>query len=910
MPITVACDCGRELKARDEFADTRAECPYCGKELTIPGADTAIETQKSVSSKVDEFVAKASAYKAGNADSTQSTRAEPTEIRDFIDPPTSQPNTSLKDQQEPVLQRMLAAALDPRAIQWMLMLGGGLFVLGLIIWLVSIGLFDDPQTVAVALGLGSVAVLAGGWYTTLKASHKTAGHAVTFLGCVVLPLNLWFYHAQDLITLENHLWLGGLICVAFYVATVFLLRSPLFMYAVEAGLTLTTLLLMADLGQMNGAADFCFWLMGLAFVSIMAERGFTKEGEFNRKQYGLPLFWSGQVQLAGSLLILLISQCTHWLREPLGLTWGGNILTERDLLAGGIWMVGTFLYMYSDIVVRQLKVYSFLAAFSVLMAFVTCVLPHLNQEAIIGLMAILALVLHMVGRSLAVGREDVQRQLSAASAMLSMVPVLMGLLLHGRATSLIVKDAGFGYETGWWFVGAMLVVAITNRISAYLSRNVDLELSRTYFVFSAAGAIVAAAGLLRQVGWLDWSQQAPLLMMIPLAYLIASRLYRGQYAERPLQQVAHAATIVILFGVFWAALERDPSALFISITGATKNLLLGIALVEACVFYIFAGFWQKKGANVFGATATGCAAIWQFLGYFGLATVWYPLMFAATGVGMLLAARSLGLEMVTRFQTDGGSEPRLRGRGLTAFQSGNAVLTVALIAAFMKGLGQLGSDIVWMELFALVLTTLASAFAIFLTPAKSGWRHWYTTATAALTGVTVLTLNVLIDLNGWQKLEIFLVICGLILLALSIIGRFRETEHRDDESVTMGLYFGSLLAAGPLFLAMCIHRWGSDPSLWDEIALLTVSVLMLVIGLVGQMKSPTLIGGTALSVYLMILVGSIAYRPQVEIGVYMMVGAGLIFGAGVLASVYRDRLLELPDRIANREGIFRIMNWR
>ena len=98
--------------------------------------------------------------------------------------------------------------------------------------------------------------------------------------------------------------------------------------------------------------------------------------------------------------------------------------------------------------------------------------------------------------------------------------------------------------------------------------------------------------------------------------------------------------------------------------------------------------------------------------------------------------------------------------------------------------------------------------------------------------------------------------------------------------------------------------------MWDEIGLLTVSVIMLVTGLSWQMKSPTVLGGTALVLYLMILVGSIAYRPQVAIGVYMMGGAAVLFGTGVVASIYRDRLLEIPDRIANREGVFRIMNWR
>jgi hypothetical protein len=32
--------------------------------------------------------------------------------------------------------------------------------------------------------------------------------------------------------------------------------------------------------------------------------------------------------------------------------------------------------------------------------------------------------------------------------------------------------------------------------------------------------------------------------------------------------------------------------------------------------------------------------------------------------------------------------------------------------------------------------------------------------------------------------------------------------------------------------------------------------------------------------------------------------------AGVALSIYRDRLLALPDQIVNREGFFRIIDWR
>jgi hypothetical protein len=44
--------------------------------------------------------------------------------------------------------------------------------------------------------------------------------------------------------------------------------------------------------------------------------------------------------------------------------------------------------------------------------------------------------------------------------------------------------------------------------------------------------------------------------------------------------------------------------------------------------------------------------------------------------------------------------------------------------------------------------------------------------------------------------------------------------------------------------------------------------------------------------------------------VYMMVGGGAFFVTGVLLSIYRDRLLALPERIKRRQGVFRVLSWR
>ena len=36
----------------------------------------------------------------------------------------------------------------------------------------------------------------------------------------------------------------------------------------------------------------------------------------------------------------------------------------------------------------------------------------------------------------------------------------------------------------------------------------------------------------------------------------------------------------------------------------------------------------------------------------------------------------------------------------------------------------------------------------------------------------------------------------------------------------------------------------------------------------------------------------------------------MIFGAGLALSLYRDYIMALPDKFANRDGLFRVISWR
>lgn len=893
MSIVVRCECGRWLKADDSFRGSRAECPACRRAVVL---EPALMTE---SIEIFGFP------------------QPPLEVTYFPDavgaPSATSPVSSATEPDEPVrkpiARRMLESLLDPRAIHWMLLIGGGLSVLGLIVWLVSIGVFDDPRHVAVALGAGSLAILAGGWATALKTRYRLAGQALTFLGCVVTPLNLWFYHSQDLISIDQHLWIGGLICVALYAATVRALRDPLFMYAVEAGITLTSLLLLADLQLIHDTGHLALFLISLGAISIHAERAFPTSGSFDRTRFGMPLYWAGHAQLGTGLALLLASQVFGWLATPLGIFWPGDFVTQSSLLAGGLWIAGIWLYLYSDIVVTRKGSYSWLAAVCLVLAELTLSADFVDAGGFIAVTAFTALLLQWIRQMLSTQSELFRMRLSTIAVALSVLPVALGALLYVRGSSVIAEAVGLEASTDVWFSVAMLFAAVCNITSAALCGSAHPKSSAGHHYLGAMSLLIAAASALRVVGVTQWSLAAAVLMALPLIYIVAARSFRGRSFEATLARAAHGLTLVILAGAGVASTRIGSHEFFIPAEGASVTLHVAVLFGAASVFYALAGLFRRRGWNAYLGTVTACASLWHVLGFAGTAVEHYPLTYALLGLFGLILGRVLGVAPQVSAGADGHLSSSRPGRGRTVFQCGAAVSTLALLVATFQGLGHIGRSLEWGDLASLAPILSLSFAAVWIAPAGD-WRRWYAFWTTALFGVGLLMFSQLSELTGWQKLEVFSTVAGLVVLTAGHIGLFGENGKRED-SVSMSLWMGSLLAAVPLFFAMCHHRFSADaPSLWDELALLTVSTAMLVTGCGWRIKSTTILGGSALLAYLVILVASVAYRPEVAVGVYLLVGGAVIFAVGVLLSIYRERLMQLPDLIARRDGIFRIIGWR
>jgi hypothetical protein len=399
-------------------------------------------------------------------------------------------------------------------------------------------------------------------------------------------------------------------------------------------------------------------------------------------------------------------------------------------------------------------------------------------------------------------------------------------------------------------------------------------------------------------------------MLVPIAYILAARLWRGRQPERPLAIAAHVGTGIILFHLLGSTV-KEIDAFLVPVQGAIDNLWLALTFGEAAVFYVLAAVLRRHAANVYAATACACAVVWQLAGYFAVPHEAYTVLYAVLGLIVLATSRMIGIEHVRTFHASGAESSALLGRGAAAFHSATALLSLAFLSGLLQGMARLATQQARWELLAsLTVTTLAGLVAALLAPTKD-WRRVYVVWSIGLAGVAFLTLNVLIDLTVWQKAEIFCVVLGVALLVAGYIGRFLERERDDNDAVTLALFLGSILAPAALLIGTLYYRFvRHDISLPDEFGLVLVTVLMLITGYSWQLKAPTLAGGVGLASYLMVLIGMLAVLPNVAMGVYLAVGGGLLFAVGIALSIYRERLLALPEKIKSREGVFSVLNWR
>jgi hypothetical protein len=761
--------------------------------------------------------------------------------------------------------------------------------------------FKNAMVVAAAMGVGTLATLAGGGAMIRFTRHSTAGRAVALLGCLVMPLNLWFYNSNHLLTLEGHLWVAAMVCCVLYAAAAFVLEDPLFVYVLLGGTTMTGMLVLADLHRFAEVSAPATLLVVLGLISLHTERAFAEnDGPFSRKRFGMVCFRSAQALIGLGLVLIAGAQLSTW-APSLVLQLNGSVtLTGNRFLALALVLAGGYAYLYSSLIARRGVVYGYLAAVCLVWAELLGIqIGHLanHPSVLLSALALTSLAMN-IAASLLSRRADG----GAARVTGPLVPLGMGLsavaVAIGASLYLCSMLSGgsqiWPFAVTWNYVGAMTVVALSSRMASSFNARIRPRLSVAYLVSSAVAIFIGAAALLTCIGLQTWPAQAPALMAIPIVYMLVSRFYQDGAAKRALPVIAGTAAIVLSFcgPIFASAQWINPMA------GHAADLWVALFCLEAAVFFAIATAMNSGEHNVYFAAAMVCGMMYQLLGFWKLPPHSFNVAMAMVGIAVMIVRRFVGV-----------ASPRGQSIAKAMSICAHGLVSLPMAAVSLMALSQLALaradlSIVWAPAILGVLALLSASQV-----SAGGGRRWYFSVSIVQIAISLLTLGQYSNLSWPRKTELFAVSAGLGLLTIGYVLWYREQDGR-NEGAGICLLFGALLAGLPPAIFALINRFGYEVSFADELALVTIAVLMFLGGTMCRIRTTTLIGGGLLLGHLITLIVFAGMKAQLAVGVYVAIGGATLFVIGLMLSVYRDRLLTMPQRIKHREGVFRVLAWR
>lgn len=824
--------------------------------------------------------------------------------------------TSPKD--GPRLRNRIEQLLDPKTLHTLMCCGGGVLIIGLIGWLWSIGLFDNPVIVAVCAGVGNLAIIAAGAVTVLKTRYRIAGRGVALLGCLVLPLNLWFYDAQGLITLNDggHLWIPALLCCVIYAAVMRILRDHWFVYTFVGGISMTGLLILAD-HQVSR-----FWeviapstlLVCIGVACVHAERLFSNTAEvFKRQTFGKAFFYAGHIVLSAGLAILFGGRLAGLMYERVFADLGWftvpdvAVVTQVQLIAMLLTLLSTYTYIYSQLAVRQSGRFIYSAILTLLWSEIILLdllaIP-VTETAFLLLISSTAIIANVTAR---VVMNRPHGKTDESVAILDRAMLGLGTIATTAAAVLASLQfvrfflfGGYGL-LGFYVtpvsVGALLLTAFANasfalvphRRHRFLTRIASQQTTGVLILFS-----VLQASFL--VG-LEWSVVLPLLtgLLVAAAFLIPgeSRLAASDRINSLLQQVGIALlTVSTLYWMRWTPHSLSP--LYATELICLSSLAMGL-------FFGLQASRSEGQLNAFLAAGCSWYGIWKAMVLVGFIT--YAPILAASFLGLL------GLTMSKAVPFSNKDLQKLTNR-----LSEITLVLGGLAGQFLVLNRLLGGPVNW-DLFALMIGQLTIAMAGSLACPETRQRRDMGVLSIGHIIASLLLVNALSPLSLPQRFELISTVGGIFLLIYAHVARHQEGDERST-AVTFNLQAGSLFAVGPIVIGLLVTRlWGTSAGwgwlMFHEVGTLLIGLTLLGSGIICRIRSTTLAGGAAVSLYVLSLITLIQVPDQLQTtAVYMMVGGGLFFCTALLMSIYRDRLLAMPDRIREGEGIFRVLKWR
>ena len=819
---------------------------------------------------------------------------------------------------QPLIERLLS----PESIQRLMLVGGGLLVAGFLVWLRVWTVFKEPLVVAAAIGLLISAIIGSGIALVRFTRYKLAGTGLAFLGALAMPLQLWFYDAQGLITLEEggHLWIPAALFCAVYAAIARVTRNPLFIFTLVGGIVMTGMLFLADqsVNQFWNIIPQVTFLASVGWISVFSSLLFAKEksndnqpSPFSRQRYGKSLVAAGLVTLTAGLGMLLVGQYAtltgifsipwmQWQMDTVDKLWTLAVVAgsaigfvgvyatqgyqRRYLLVAGlmlVWSALTLINLFNIVLTGGLA--AILLSIVIIVVNVATLVPIANNK--------------LTTESKTLNDHVLSDLTFIGSLMVSGLALFQFIDLHLVEIPFVPQMSPLWMAIQFFLTA--VAAATTSLLRISIAKNV-IPAGSFMAIISGSVASLAVWNVLTLLAVTPW-MMVLIGLLIPMVLLVVAAFSKVAMLKQPFLCGASAMTGVHLVCVSGALLLGFSGFELAMTDGASPFWML--TMIMAAVNFFLAGVNRlvSDGATVsfnlfLSATCTSIAA-----------GIGLSMMGLSTGLAIVMAPVVVGLGLLFgKFLF--GAPVGIHARCLIA--GGNVMMLFYVLGqAFAMSGG-------WV-LVAAALIHLAAASLVAMN-SSNGWQTVFTLLSVLLTIAAGVLINDLLNFDGYLKAEILAIVGGLACLTFGLRGWALESDAAAERKsgVSASLWMGSLLVMLPT-MAMLFHYRGSAAAAdsvllyGHEMAVIVIAMLLCGVGVMCQLRSATLVGGTGVGIYLLSLLTMIQFPAMLQnAAVLMMMGGGLFFGVGLLLSIYRDYVISIPNRAKEGKGLFQILKWR
>ncbi len=813
--------------------------------------------------------------------------------------------------------------LSPQSLQWMMACGSGLLVAGFVVWLWTAGIFENPLVIASAAGAATFALLGGGMAMVLKTRHQLAGKWLTLVGAMALPLNLWLYDAQGLITLADggHLWIPAALCCVIYAGIARVLRDATFVYALVSGIVLTGMLFLADqtIGRFWEWMPPVKFLMVIGWLSVFAEQLFPNEkSDFAKDKFGIAFFRAGIIVVTCGLALMLggfVSVIGNWMFDSSHFTNIGTLLPLESITASDkLWAIGMILVSAIGfgaqsvlrksrkliLITAPLLAWAALIAMNLLSISLTLTSFTILAASVVIVSNLFEVITRSRTKTWGSSYGDTRFAIKGVAVGLLSILAIYKLLIHavfyltGSPVTLI----------SWWTVFQFVLTAAASWTLAWNANEAKKHDSGS--VHNITGFVSLGGVMTVLTAWAAVLAQSIVslpsfalgALFIPVAFASAIFIKHNR-AKSAIAEIASATMVTHLlvsglFGIAGLFSSFDPHSMWISLTAIASAVFLAASRESLKEINLVLSLLSLVASVSVAGHLFGFA--------FGYSLIVAP-MIAGTSI------KIVGSIFGDHVEVQGVARQTMlaKAANFVIFPSGIASTFLAMSRWLV---GNIETSLMVVMLISLVCTVLSS----FLTK-NADWKTAFRALIIAIVGSSLCVLDGLLDLDVWHRGEICSLVGGTVLLILGHLAWLREENNQADDVATISLFLGSLLVLIPISVGLVIYRVSDTPeTLWrlfHEIAAIAGGLVMLGLGIVCRIRSTSISGGILLTTFLVSLITLIRLPSQLHnASVVMMVGGGVFLGTAILMSIYRDRLVAIPQQVRDGEGVFQVLKWR